>query len=112
VYYAWREKHQVWQDEDDALYNLARDDVEGMSWVVRQHYKLLPNDPNFLKLDDIDIRREFHALVMDAYRQKHGKLPERSFGGGFDDLMSLISRGKVPELVDEADFHPIDPDSV
>jgi hypothetical protein len=49
---------------------------------------------------------------MDAYRQKHGKLPERSFGGGFDDLMSLISRGKVPELVDEADFHPIDPDSV
>lgn len=111
VYLAWRVRHQDWKREEDAIYNLARDDVQGMAWFVRQHYNLLQTDSRYLALDDIDMRREFHGLVLDAYRKKHGTLPERTFSD-FGDMLSMVARGIIPELISEEDFIPVDPDKI
>jgi hypothetical protein len=75
---------------------------------VREFYKLLPTDPRWLQLDDLDIQLEYQLIRLEIHRRTHkGKLPPRSHND-FDSITTRLLRGEFS--LD--DFVPFDPDSV
>lgn len=71
------------------LQAISRNDLHGVSWIVRNARDLLPTDPAWLAMDDIEIRLEYHRIMKWRYFQEKGHFPEDNEGIGSNDAYEL-----------------------
>lgn len=68
---------------------MARNDCGSVAWIVRNSRNMLPTDPAWLAMDDIEIRLEYHRMMKWEFYRKHNSFPEDDEGSSSNDAFEL-----------------------
>jgi hypothetical protein len=75
--------------------------VQSIAWVVREHRNWGPHHPEFLALDDVELKLEYLRIRAAAHLARHHTLPgddpREAETEAFDDIVALAESGVVPD---------------
>jgi hypothetical protein len=107
----WVDEYRVWAERERALQRRAREDLSTIAWIVRHERNLLPTDPRWLAMTDLDIRLEYFRIQKWKHFQVKKVMPEDDDGIALDEGFGVTEWLAEHGYLDD-DWEPVDLDQL